>query len=180
LSRRTQSKLGTLATAKPPSQRARFHDAQSPAFAGTADHTIRIGTALIELAPETTISTKAYNGQFPGPLLRLTEGRRVVVDIHNDTDTPEQLHWHGQFVPVEVDGSAEEGTPFIPAHGMRRIAFTPGPAGFRFYHTHLIAGADLSAGLYNGQVGLVYIGPQHDPGAYDREVFLTLKEFGPS
>jgi hypothetical protein len=76
-------------------------------------------------------------------------------------------------------GAAEEGTPFIPAHGMRRIAFTPGPAGFRFYHTHLTAGADLSAGLYNGQVGLVYIEPQHDPGAYDREVFLTLKEFGP-
>jgi FtsP/CotA-like multicopper oxidase with cupredoxin domain len=62
---------------------------------------------------------------------------------------------------------------------MRRIAFTPGPAGFRFYHTHLTAGADLSAGLYNGQVGLVYIEPQHDPGTYDREVFLTLKEFGP-
>ena len=150
-----------------------------PAADGTADHTIRIGTGLIELGPETTISTKAYNGQFPGPLLRLTEGRRVVIDIHNDTDTPEQLHWHGQFVPPEVDGAAEEGTPFIPAHGMRRIAFTPGPAGFRFYHTHLIAGADLSAGLYNGQVGLVYIEPQHDPDAYDREVFLTLKEFGP-
>ena len=150
-----------------------------PAADGAADHTIRIGTGLIELAPETTISTKAYNGQFPGPLLRLTEGRRVVIDIHNETDTPEQLHWHGQFVPPEVDGTAEEGTPFIPAHGMRRIAFTPGPAGFRFYHTHLTAGADLSAGLYNGQVGLVYIEPQHDPGTYDREVFLTLKEFGP-
>lgn len=151
-----------------------------PAIVDTAaDHTIRIGTGLIELGPDTTISTKLYNGQFPGPLLRLTEGKRVVVDIHNDTDTPEQLHWHGQFVPPEVDGAAEEGTPFIPAHGMRRIAFSPRPAGFRFYHTHLSGGADLSTGLYTGQAGLVYVEPQHDPGAYDREVFLTLKEFGP-
>jgi hypothetical protein len=55
----------------------------------------------------------------------------------------------------------------------------PGPAGFRFYHSHLSAGTDLSAGLYSGQVGLVYIEPQHDRGAYDREVFLVLKEFGP-
>ena len=150
-----------------------------PAVDTAAAHTIRIGTGLIELGPDTTVSTKLYNGQFPGPLLRLTEGKRVVIDIHNDTDTPEQLHWHGQFVPAEMDGAAEEGTPFIPAHGMRRIAFIPRPAGFRFYHTHLAAKADLSAALYTGQAGLVYVEPQHDPGAYDREVFLTLKEFGP-
>src|SRR4029079_6263573 len=83
-------------------------------------------------------------------------------------------------VPVDVDGSAEEGTPYIPAQRHRRITFTPGPSGLRFYHTHLIAGADLRAGLYGGQVGPVYIEPAHDPGAYDREVFLTLKEFEPA
>ena len=144
-----------------------------------ADYTIRIGTGLVEVGPQRILSTATYNGQFPGPLLRLKEGRRVVVDIHNDTDTPEQLHWHGQFLPVDVDGAAEEGTPFIPAHGMRHISFTPGPAGFRFYHAHLRAGADLSAGQYSGQVAPVYIEPKHEPGAYDREVFLTLKEFEP-
>lgn len=34
-------------------------------------------------------------------------------------------------------------------------------------------GPDLSRGQYSGQVGPVYIEPGHDPGAYDREVFLT-------
>jgi FtsP/CotA-like multicopper oxidase with cupredoxin domain len=43
----------------------------------------------------------------------------------------------------------------------------------------LTAGADLSRGLYNGQAGLVYVDPRHDLGSYDREIFLTLKEFGP-
>ena len=104
----------------------------------------------------------------------------MVVDIHNDTDTPEQLHWHGQFVPVDVDGAREEGTPFIPAHGMRRIAFTPGPAGFRFYHTHVARRRRSGAGQYSGQVGPVYIEPKHEPGDYDREVFLVLKEFEPT
>ena len=145
-----------------------------------ADHILRIGTGLVELAPDRILSTTTYNGQFPGPLLRLREGERVTVDIHNDTDTPEQLHWHGQFVPDSVDGAAEEGTPFIPAHGMRRIAFAPKPAGFRFYHTHNRAGADLSAGQYSGQVGPVYIEPAKSTGAYDQEVFLVLKEFAPS
>jgi len=166
--------LLTRAGAMPPD-----HPHPHPPSSGRADYTIRIATGLVELAPEVTISTKLYNGQFPGPLLRLQEGKRVVVDIHNDTDTPEQLHWHGQFLPADVDGASEEGTPLIAPHGRRRIAFIPRPSGLRFYHTHVIAGADLSAGLYNGQAGPVYIEPRREPGAYDREVFLTLKEFAP-
>ncbi len=150
-----------------------------PIADGKADHTLRISRSLVELAPDHIVSTTVFNGQFPGPLLRFKEGERVVVDIRNDTDIPEQLHWHGQFLPVDVDGAAEEGTPYIPARGMRRIAFTPGPAGFRFYHTHLVAGDNLSMGQYSGLVGPVYIEPKYEPGAYDREAFLTLKEFDP-
>jgi FtsP/CotA-like multicopper oxidase with cupredoxin domain len=145
-----------------------------------ADYTLRIATGLVELGPGHIVSTTLYNGQFPGPLLRFKEGQRVIVDVFNDTDTPELLHWHGQMVPAEVDGASEEGTPFIAPHGMRRIAFVPKPAGFRFYHTHVFAGADLNRGTYTGLAGPVYIQPKNEPGAYDREVFLTLKEFEPS
>jgi FtsP/CotA-like multicopper oxidase with cupredoxin domain len=145
-----------------------------------ADYTLRIGTGLVELAPDHIVSTTLYNGQFPGPLLRFKEGQRVVVDVQNDTDTPELVHWHGQMIPSDVDGAAEEGSPFVPAHGMSRIAFVPRPAGFRFYHTHVVAGADLNRGTYTGQAGPVYIEPKENPGAYDREVFLVLKEFEPS
>jgi FtsP/CotA-like multicopper oxidase with cupredoxin domain len=145
-----------------------------------ADYTLHIKTAPIEIAPKRIISAITYNGQFPGPLLCFKEGRQVTIDIYNDTDTPEQLHWHGQKVSVDVDGAAEEGTPFIPAQGKRRIAFTPGPAGLRFYHTHNRASANLAVGQYGGEVGLVYIEPADEPGRYDREVFLVLKEFEPS
>jgi FtsP/CotA-like multicopper oxidase with cupredoxin domain len=147
---------------------------------GEADHTVRISHSDVEVAPGKVVQTATYNGQFPGPLLRFTEGKQTTVDIYNDTNAPEQLHWHGQRIPVDVDGSSEEGTPFIPAHGMRRISFVPGPSGFRFYHTHLTPGTDLTGGQYGGQVGPVYIEPKNEPGAYDREVFLTLKEFEPT
>jgi FtsP/CotA-like multicopper oxidase with cupredoxin domain len=147
---------------------------------GPADYTLTIAVKPVELAPNRIVSTTTYNGQFPGPLLRFQEGRQVTVDIHNQTDTPEQLHWHGQFLPTDVDGAAEEGTPFIPAHGSRRIVFVPKPSGYRFYHTHVRAGANLGAGQYTGQVGPVYIEPKNNPGNYDREVFLTLKEFEPT
>jgi FtsP/CotA-like multicopper oxidase with cupredoxin domain len=161
-------------------QGMRIARAAEPASEEKADYTLRIATGLAELAPEHIVSTTLYNGQFPGPLLHFKEGQRVVVDIHNDTDTPELVHRHGQMIPSDVDGAAEEGSPYVPPHGMRRISFVPKPAGFRFYHTHIVAGGDLNRGTYTGQVGPVYIEPKNEPGAYDREVFLVLKEFGPS
>jgi FtsP/CotA-like multicopper oxidase with cupredoxin domain len=144
-----------------------------------ADYTLRIKASALEIASKRVVSAVTYNGQFPGPLLRFKEGQKVTVDVFNETGTPEQLHWHGQRVPVDVDGAAEEGTPYIPAFGLRRIVFTPNPPGLRFYHTHNRAGADLSAGQYSGQVGTVYIEPKNSAGNYDREVFLVLKEFEP-
>ena len=148
--------------------------------APTPGYTLHVENSVIEIAPKHFVPVTTYNGQFPGPLLRFKEGRPVTVDILNDTDTPEQLHWHGQRVSTDVDGAAEEGTPFIPAHGRRRITFTPNPSGLRFYHTHNRAGANLAAGQYSGQVGPVYIEPKDNRGDYDREVFLTLKEFEPT
>src|SRR3984885_14624212 len=145
-----------------------------------ADYMLTIATKPLEIAPKRILSVTTYNGQFPGPLLRFKEGQQVTIDIRNDTETPEQLHWHGQMVSTEVDGAAEEGTPFIPAHGMRRIEFTPRPSGLRFYHTHNRAGADLHAGQYSGQVGPAYIEPKSEPGNYDQEIFLVLKEFEPT
>ena len=113
-------------------------------------------------------------------MIRLREGRRTTIDLRNDTDTPEQMHWHGQNIPSDVDGAAEEGTPYVPARGTRRISFVPAPSGFRFVHTHVAAEHDLSRGTYTGQAAPVYVEPAHDPGAYDREVFLVMKEFSPS
>jgi hypothetical protein len=138
-------------------------DTQVSSDSSSADYTLHIKTSPIEIAPNRIISATTYNGQFPGPLLRFKEGRQVTLDVHNDTDVAEQLHWHGQIVPVEVDGAAEEGTPFIPAHGKRRIVFTPRPAGFRFYHTHNRAGANLltAASGFNGH--MIDMGAQGAP-----------------
>jgi len=88
---------------------------QEPAsrMADPPDYTLTIAVKPIEVAPNRILSVTTYNGQFPGPLLRLKEGQQVTIDIHNQTDRPEQLHWHGQFLSTDMDGAAEEGTPFI-------------------------------------------------------------------
>src|SRR6516165_9436145 len=53
-----------------------------------ADYSVRIATGLVELSPEHIVSTTLYNGQFPRPLIRLKEGKRVVVDIYNTPTRP--------------------------------------------------------------------------------------------
>ena len=144
-----------------------------------ADFTLRIAPVTVELDPGHILSTIGYNGSAPGPVLRMREGKPVTVDIINETDSPELVHWHGMLIPSDVDGSEEEGSPYVPAHGKSRIKFTPGPAGSRWYHTHAMAMDDLHKGAYTGQFGFVYVDGGNDPGHYDQELFLALRDWEP-
>ncbi len=139
--------------------------------------TLRIAPVSLELAPGTIVKAIGYNGSAPGPLLRMRDGAQTTIDVVNDLDYPEIVHWHGQLVSSAVDGSSEEGTPGVPPHGSRRYTFRAGPAGTRWYHTHTRAGSHLDRGLYSGQFGFFVIDPASDPARYDREVFLALREW---
>ncbi|HTN72266.1 MAG TPA: multicopper oxidase domain-containing protein [Methylomirabilota bacterium] len=144
-----------------------------------AQFSLRITPVKLELAPKQIVQTIGYNGSAPGPLLRVKEGQRVIVNVRNDSDVAELVHWHGLYVPSEVDGAMEEGTPMVPAGGSRQYAFTAQPGGTRWYHTHAFAGKDLTRSLYSGQFGFFYIEPKNDPGNYDREVFLAAHHWNP-
>jgi len=140
---------------------------------------LRISPVELEIAPHRTIKTVGYNGAVPGPVLRMREGQPVTVEVQNETATPEIVHWHGLFIPPDVDGSEEEGTPMVPAHGSRQYTFTPRPTGTRWYHTHVSAGRNLKRATYTGQFGFLYIDPKSDPAPYDAEVFLALHGWDP-
>ena len=139
-----------------------------------ADVTLHISPVEIEVARGKMIKTTGYNGSAPGPVLRLREGQPVTVDVFNETKVPEIVHWHGLFIPSEVDGSEEEGTPMVPPGGVRRYSFVPRPSGTRWYHSHVHAGRDMKRATYTGQFGFLYIEPKEEPGQYDAEVLLAL------
>jgi FtsP/CotA-like multicopper oxidase with cupredoxin domain len=169
----------TRSQAMPPMQSAAA-PAQTPA--GKADVTLTIAPIALELVPNRIISTIGYNGASPGPLLRMREGAPVSVDVINNTDTTEFVHWHGLLIPSDVDGADEEGTPAIPPNGRRRYQFTPKPAGMRWYHTHAMAPGDLHRSTYTGQFGFLMVEGANNPGRagqYDQEVFLALRDWEP-
>jgi FtsP/CotA-like multicopper oxidase with cupredoxin domain len=143
------------------------------------DFTLHIGSVTVEPVKGKLLKTIGYNGVAPGPLLRVPEGKNVTIEVFNDTDAPELVHWHGLHIPSLVDGAMEEGTPMLAPRTSARYTFPATPAGTRWYHTHTSAGRNLKRSTYTGQFGFFYIEPKNDSGRWDREVFLALKEWDP-
>ena len=156
-----------------------FHQAGGPADYTPADYTLEIAETDWEIAPGRHIRTAAYGARIPGQLLRLREGQPVTIDIVNRLTHEEIVHWHGLWVPVDVDGAMEEGSPMIAAGGRTRIAYTPRPTGLHWYHTHAMAAHNLNHGLYTGQSGPLLVEPRSQPGRYDSEHILMLHDWDP-
>jgi len=145
-----------------------------------ADIRLRIEACSIEIGKGINLKTVAYNGKVPGPTLRLTEGKPVSIEVTNATNSAELVHWHGLAIDSHNDGAMEEGSPMIEPGKSLRYNFTPRPSGTRWYHTHAVAGADLTLGTYSGQFGFLLIDGAHDPGHYDQEVNLAVRHWEPS
>jgi len=144
------------------------------------DHTLTIKPCTLEISPGVTVKTIAYDGQVPGPLLRLKQGVTTTIDVLNQTANEEIVHWHGLRTDVLNDGAMEEGSPMISAGSRHRYTLTPEPAGLRWYHTHTSARDNLSLAGYTGQFGFLLVDDGKDAGRYDQEVFLAIHHWEPS
>ena len=182
MQRRDFLKIAGMAAAGAPlaaqPQQSFLRPAASQDIAKT-DFTLQIGPVTVELAPNRILSTIGYNGTCPGPLLRMKEGVPVTVNVVNNTDVPEFVHFHGLLIPSDVDGSEEEGTPPVPPHGSRKYQFTPTPAGTRWYHTHTMSMDDLHRGSFTGMFGFLVVEGANNPGQYDQEHYLALRDWEP-
>jgi len=154
--------------------------AQQAKPAGKADHTLRIQPTTLDIGPGVSIKTISYNGQVPGPLLRLREGVPVNIDVTNASEVPELTHWHGLAIDSLADGAMEEGSPMNAPGKTLRYSFTPKPTGTRWYHTHASAYDNLAAASYTGQFGFLLIEGKDNPARYDQEVNLAIHHWEPS
>src|SRR5580698_4251558 len=123
------------------------------AAARRPDHRLKIENCTLEIGNGVNIPTVAYNGQVPGPTLRLSEGKPVTIEVTNATSNADLVHWHGLAIDSHNDGAMEEGSPMIEPGKTLLYNFTPRPKGTRWYHTHATAGSNLNLGSYTGQFG---------------------------
>ena len=145
----------------------------------SAHHKLVIEPVTLDIAPGVRVRTLSYNGQVPGPVLRVRENVPIMIDVANRSGQPEIVHWHGLRTDVRNDGAMEEGSPMIPDGETLRYRLNPNPAGTRWYHTHSMAGDDLTKGQYSGQFGFLIVEPKHDPARYDREFLLAVHHWEP-
>ena len=143
-----------------------------------ADIRLRIEKCVLEIGNGVSVPTVAYNGQVPGPLLRLKRGKPVSIDVFNATNREDLVHWHGLRTDLLNDGAVEEGSPLIKPGATLRYNLTPEPSGTRWYHSHAMAMDDLTASGYSGQFGFLLIDGAPDPGHYDHEVNLAIHHWG--
>jgi FtsP/CotA-like multicopper oxidase with cupredoxin domain len=139
---------------------------------------LEIAPYTVEASPRNHFKTVAYNGQVPGPLLRMKQDEEITVQVRNQSASSEIVHWHGLTLPAEIDGAMEEGTPMIAPGMSATYTFRPNPAGFRWYHTHTFAGKDFTKAQFGGLHGFLMIDALDNPARYDREIFLALHDWG--
>lgn len=144
---------------------------------GTKVFDLTVGVTGWHILPDRRVEAYAVNGQVPGPRLRVTQGDRVRVNVHNDLPDPTSIHWHGLILPNAMDGAADITQPAIEPGATFTYEFTADRQGSYFYHSHAAADRQQSLGLY----GALVIDPA-DPTvdaayAYDHEAVVQLQEW---
>jgi manganese oxidase len=122
----------------------------------------------------TVVDAMAYNRMVPGPVIRVTEGDRVRIVVTNGMDEPHTTHWHGLFVPNNMDGvPGISQDPIAPGDSFA-YEFTAAPHGTRLYHSHFNAMTQEGKGLY----GMFIIEERNAPAVRraDREEIMLLAD----
>ena len=129
-----------------------------------------------EYAKDLSILAWGYNGQVPGPEIRVTEGDKVRIIFKNNLPKATTIHWHGIDVPNNQDGVPGVTQEPIKPGETFTYEFTAKPTGTRFYHTHGTSHSDEAQQLDMGLSGAFIIEPKVKE-KYDKEYTLVLDEW---
>ena len=94
-----------------------------------------------EVEPGRKVKAWAYNGQVPGPQIRVREGDRVRVILKNELPESTAIHFHGLELPNDQDGVPFITQPPVKPGESYTYEFTVPNAGSHMYHSHHNAAA---------------------------------------
>ena len=137
---------------------------------------VELSTGIVRwhILPDVEVGAYAYNGQVPGPMIRVEPNDRLRMRVRNELPEATTIHWHGLILPIEQDGVPEFSQPPIPPGGEHVYEFdVPGTPGTYFYHTHFSADRQQPLGLY----GALIIDDLEPPADVTSEHVITLGEW---
>ena len=143
------------------------------AQAATREFSLTAAPARINLVgtryPDTDVW--AYNGELPGPTLRLWQGERLRLRFINRLPQESTIHWHGIRLPNAMDGVQHLTQPPVPSGGEFLYEFDLPDAGTFWYHPHASSSGQVGRGLYGA-----LIVEERVPAAVHRELLWVLSD----
>lgn len=123
-----------------------------------------------EVEPGRVVKAWAYNGQVPGPQIRVREGDRVRVNLNNKLAESTSIHFHGLELP-----NSQDGVPFITQPPVKpgesfTYEFTVPNAGSHMYHSHHNAAIQVG----NGLLGAFVVEPKRPLPAHAADVDYVM------
>lgn len=114
-----------------------------------------------------------YNGQIPGPLIKVRQGSSIYVNFTNNLDIETTVHWHGLRLENKFDGvPVVTQEPIQPGESfLYKLDFPD--EGIYWYHPHIRDDIGQEMGLY----GNILVEPaRHMSGSVDKEAALFLDD----
>jgi FtsP/CotA-like multicopper oxidase with cupredoxin domain len=107
-----------------------------------------------EVEPGKFVDAWAYNGQVPGPWIRLDVGDKIEVNVTNLTPMGTDVHWHGISTPNAMDGVSPFTQDPILTGETFTYAFEAERPAIGMYHAHFHSQISVPNGLF----GVMMIG----------------------
>lgn len=116
------------------------------------------------------ITMLSYNGQLPGPILKVKQGKNITVAFTNNLDIPTTIHWHGIRVENKNDGVPEHTQEEIKAGQTYTYHLTFPDDGIYWYHPHIREDLQQELGMY----GAILVEPRepYPPANQEEVIFL--------
>ncbi|UQZ84663.1 Blue copper oxidase CueO precursor [Paenibacillus konkukensis] len=120
----------------------------------------------VRLSSGQTVEAWTYNGQIPGPELRVKQGELVEVTLVNkNIEQGATIHWHGLDVPNAEDGVAGVTQDAVMPGQTHTYRFVAEQAGTFWYHSHQQSKEAVQKGLFGSLIVEPSAGA--DPKVYD-------------
>jgi FtsP/CotA-like multicopper oxidase with cupredoxin domain len=127
-----------------------------------------------EVTPEKKSPARGYNGMLPGPIIRGTEGETVRIIVKNNLKESTAIHWHGLYVPNNMDGVPYINQDPIQPGATFTYEFPLRNPGTHMYHSHHNSLDQVNRGL----LGAFIVDPMDKSSypQYDREYVIVLND----
>ncbi|MEX2374781.1 MAG: multicopper oxidase domain-containing protein [Dehalococcoidia bacterium] len=124
-----------------------------------------------EVEPGVWRDAMAYNGQVPGPQIRVQLGDTVRVVFHNELPESSAIHFHGLVLPYTEDGVPGLTQPLVLPGESWTYEFEVRNTGSHMYHSHMNGSVQIPMGLLGA-----FIVEDDTGGPVDQDITMILND----